>query len=270
VKWISSKPKNPIQFPQLRGSLGAVKYPAFSELKYDGELNYVVYSHSKPTFTVNKYGNSRQDFPALNLITQHIKGSTKKDCVNTVMLIGELYWGEGKKGALYELLSRKKDDAVNIKVFDLIEYNGVNFKQDTLIDRRELMFNLGLGPHLVPCTVVNNKLEATTAFERAKNEGWEGVVIKSLDSRYNNGPCPWVKLKWKDRSDYPVTGIDSVKERIEIGADYPGKQRVFVGVKAPNRYKKHIAIGDMVTIEHQGVLVSGSLRHPVLIPRKGW
>jgi hypothetical protein len=43
-----------------------------------------------------------------------------------------------------------------------------------------------------------------------------------------------------------------------------------VGLKAPNRYKKHIKIGDKVTVEHQGVLASGSLRHPVLIPRKEW
>ena len=284
MKCIRCKPAKPIQFPQLRGALGAVRYPAFSELKYDGELNYVVYKKGEPTITINKYGNTRQDFPSLNLITQHIKGSTKNDTVDSVTLIGELYWGEGKKGALYApnggLLSHKKDDAVNLKVFDLIEYNRVLYKGDTLIERRELMFNLGLGPHLVPCTVVGNKHEAQAAFEKAAADGWEGVVIKGLDSRYNTGPTAWVKLKWKDQSDYFVVSIDPVRERIGVGAIIPAKDAagnavpgtmvLEVGVKAPNRYKKHIAIGDMVTIEHQGVLASGSLRHPVLIPQKGW
>jgi hypothetical protein len=257
----------PIQYPQLRGSLAGMKYPAFAEIKVDGELNYLVYKGGHTTATINKYGNTRRDFKALNEITNILNTNPN---VHSTVLICEIYWGDGKSGALYELLSHKKDNDVNICIFDILEYNQVNCKNEPLIDRRELLMSLGINKYIVDGSLVSSKQDAEEMFALRSGQGWEGIVVKDLDSRFHSGPCGWVKLKYKDRSDYPVTGIDSVKERIEIGCDYPNKPRVFVGIKAPNRYKKHIKIGDMARIEHQGVLPSGSLRHPVLIPKKGW
>jgi ATP-dependent DNA ligase len=264
-----------IMFPQLRGSLSAIKYPAIAEVKYDGEFNYIVIT-ADDAYTINKYGTMRRNWPALNDIVK----SVRADGVNSAVLLCELFWDEGKLGELYNLLSRKKDDNVQLRIFELIELDGKDTRKNSLLDRRELMASMGLGFAMCEARVVNNKKEATNVFKKFVANGYEGVVVKSLDSTYNVGPCTWVKLKFKDRSEYEVVSIDPVKERIGVGVPIPAKDgagvrvpgtmKLEVGVKACNRHKKHISLGDMVEIEHQGVLPSGSLRHPVLIGKDEW
>lgn len=264
----SNVPSVPI--PELRGSAKHLKYPCLAELKVDGEFNFLVYTE-KLTFLVNKYGTVKQDFPALN----DIKDTLDLTCDGSAMLTCEVYWDEGKLGQLYEFLSHKKDDNLKIKVFDLIAWNR-DIRREPLIDRLEMLHELGLGESTPQSMIVQDEEELYGFFEDIVNQGYEGVVAKPLDDMFPTGPCPWTKLKYKDRNDWPVVLIDPVKERIEVQVISSTMSTtslsvgVNVGVKAPNRYKKHIQIGEKVTIEHQGVLPSGSLRHPVLIPKKEW
>ena len=258
-----------IQFPQLRGTLPSLKYPAIADIKYDGELNYIRFDQAEP-YTINKYGTMRYDFPALNSISSELKSAG----VQSAVLVGELYWDEGKLGALYDLLSKKKDDGVRLKLFDMVELDGGNTRKEELITRREMMNEVGMSAHSAKCWVVGDKKEAGKVFDNVVKDGYEGIVVKSLDSIYNVGPCSWVKMKYKDQNDLVVVDIDKTKERIEVmhvSADSNGISRqVNVGVKASNKHKKHIKLGELVTIEHQGVLASGSLRHPVLIAKPEW
>ena len=254
-----------IAFPQLRGSLAGLRYPALAEIKYDGEFNYI-YISAKDTFTINKYGTMRRDFPALNEIGKMVRG-----LASSATLLCEVYWNEGKLGALYELLSHKKDDAIKLSVFDIIEFDGSNMKDEEFITRREVLHELGLGRWLPKCWVVADEIDVQQRFKETTDEGYEGIVVKDLSAKYVAGPCTQVKMKKKDRTEYEVGHIDATLERIEIKVPTtPAPAYIMVGCKAPNRYKKHIKLGDMVEIEHQGVLKSGSLRHPVLIPKKGW
>ena len=253
-----------IGFPQLRGSLSGVHYPAFAEVKYDGEFNYIVFEST--TYTINKYGTMRANFPRLRIIEQRLKESK----ISSVVLVCELYWEDGKLGALYDLLSHKKDDAVNLKIFDIIELNGTNMRDKSLLDRREMISHIGLNRWVPQCWVVEDQAEAKEKFQAVTKDGYEGVVIKSFEGKFVNGPCSWVKMKYKDQSDYEVVIVDPHKERVEFKAPTGNGGDIYVGVKAPNKYKKHIKVGDMITIEHQGVLASGSLRHPVLIAKKEW
>lgn len=160
-----------------------------------------------------------------------------------------------------------------IAVFDVIGWNG-DLRRSPLIDRLEALQALNLTAYTPKSVMANDKAELITFFKDTTSLGYEGIVAKNLNESFPAGPCTWAKLKYKDQSDYPVLALDPVKERIEIAVPNPhpaGKNiPVIVGVKAPNRYKVHIKVGDMVTIEHQGVLASGSLRHPVLIKKKEW
>ncbi len=252
--------------PELRGSLGALKFPAFAEIKLDGEFNFV-HINKMQSFCVNKYGTVKTEFKTLNVLADEVRSK-----VSSATLLAEVYFGDGKAGRLYDLLSNKKSETLGIYVFDVLEIAGKDLRNATLIDRKEYLHDL-LGGMECSCKVVTNKDEATAYFHSAsKADSYEGVVLKPLESKLIFGPCDWVKLKWKDQSDYEVLLVDPTLERIEIKAPIANKPGEFiaVGVKAPNRYKKYIKAGDMVSIEHQGVLESSSLRHPVLLARKEW
>jgi len=270
---IITKAKSKPAYPELRGSLAGIKFPAIADFKLDGELQYVVVDKTGEGFCVNKYGSIKSDFPALNVFR-----SAHRDTV----LVAELYFGAGSGGTFYDMQKCKDKDTLNLYAFDMLQLDGQDLRGEPLITRLE---------HLVPflqslklpnpnLKVVGTQKEAQEYFEYATKSPYamEGIVVKNFDEVWTTGPCTWCKIKNKDQNDYEVIYLDNTKERIEVkvprasnsvaGSVIGGSVRV--GVKAPNRYKKHIKIGDMVTIEHQGVLASGSLRHPVLIPKKGW
>ena len=256
----------PWNAPELRGNLAGMRYPAFAEIKLDGEFNFIEFN-GKDIRTINKYGTQKTEFHDLQKMFYMLEGSGVKQAV----LLCELYWDKGKSGDLYKFLCHKTDNNVHIHVFDVLMRDDVDLRSEPLVSRKEHLWEM-VGQWQIGDVIVNNPLEAEGIFVNTTSNGYEGIVLKSLDSPLILGPCSWVKMKYKDRNDYRVVTLDLHKERIEVEVPQPPirKPSVIVGVKAPNRYKKHIKIGDMVTIEHQGVLESGSLRHPVLIPKKEW
>lgn len=253
------------QEPKLRGSLEAIRWPALYEFKFDGELNWLV--HKCPemrvghyhTYLINKYGLVRAETPVIERVIQGIGSSA--------ILIGELVYGKGHAGDLYELNKHKADDGLTFIPFDIIMWDGQSMASTPLIDRKELLATL---PHLgVRVRVVNSKAEALQAFEKVTGIGYEGIVVKPFDSPISGGSLPWVKMKKKDRSDFKVVLIDPTRERIEVAIPQPNGAIVCVGVKVMNRDKVKLRAGEEVTIEYQGILKSGSLRHPVFIGKTG-
>jgi ATP-dependent DNA ligase len=271
VTKITTKPP----FPELRGKLSAVRWPALSEIKYDGEYNIIVYTDEKDVVTctaINKYGKARTHFPAIDTIAAECRAND----VSEAVFLAELYTDEGKMGALYDLLGRKEDNNLKVSVFDASrirfkseyaqEFEDINV-QHPLIQRLETYMHI-LPSQRTQLKIVMNKDEAEAHFKEITTQGYEGTVVKPLDSPLVMGPCPWVKMKYKDQSDYEVAEIDPVKERIEVLVPNPNEpdpmmSAVNVGVKVMNADKATLNVGDLVTIEHQGVLDSGSLRHPV-------
>ena len=271
-------------FPELRGSIKGLRWPCFAEIKYDGEATLIAYKkHSlsqitadapPEILTTNKYGTRRTEWSKLDKIAEILD----EHDIDEAVLLAELYYGFGLKGALYQLLKSKEDDGLNLTIFDIGHIRGPGKQMDgaltPLIDRKELLGEIFENNVFLPTLrMVNNEREAIDYFNQVKANGYEGIVLKSLDGFLVQGPCNWVKLKDKDRTIYPVLSIDPVKERIEIAVPNPnppvaGKQwaqQIAVGVKVVNRFKKNLGVGDQVEIEHQGVLASGSLRHPVYI-----
>jgi len=173
--------------------------------------------------------------------------------------LGELHYGEGKQGDLYKLL--KDRNKGNILIFDVVMLNNEIVQNRPLSERKKAIVE-AVGELSLPYSIVNSLKEAKQAFHDAVMEGYEGVVIKSLDSPLVLGSCSWVKMKFKDQNVLRITKIDP-EERIEV--DHVG---VPVGVKVINRIKKDLNIGDSVVIEHYGVTVSGSLRNPIYIGKE--
>lgn len=263
-------------FPELRGSLAGMRYPCFGEIKYDGEAVFVHFKNVGGSLnlrcvTTNKYGTMRYEWDKLYDIAHILKYHN----VHIALMQGELFYGTGKAGALYDLLSHKTDDDLNIKLFD-IDYlkmeDGTTMEgaKTALIDRKEYLtsFFSNTEFEVIP-VVISSKQEAEKHFEDMTTLGYEGIVLKQLDGFACKGPCPWVKMKKKDQNVYMVNLVDPVKERIEVLCPVVGQNNISirVGVKVANKDKIKMKVGDKVIVEHQGVLGSGSLRHPVFI---GW
>jgi hypothetical protein len=264
-------------FPELRGNLKLLRYPCFCEWKKDGEATLIGVNLTFPNpnvHTCNKYGTCRTDWSKLDVIEDLCDDND----VESALFLAELHYGKGEAGDLYKLLSNKDDpNLLNLSVFDFshINYKGgtkIHGNQLPLLDRREILAEIFPNEWLIQAHVCHDEAEAMQYFTQATKGGYEGVVLKNFDSKLIMGPCTWVKLKYKDQTEYTVINISTTQERIEIAVPVPGhlpgqEQWIPCGLKVTNKFKKDIKSGDKVLVEHQGVLESGSLRHPVFIKK---
>ena len=233
----------PMPYPKLRGAMEGLRYPVYCEPKIDGEMNWLCHKKGNGNYLINKSGKIRTDMPITDVLIEHD-------------LLGELHWGDGKKGALYEFLKHQKDNALRFTAFD-IDIPG------TYIERRyKLIQSISPTSHVsvIPVTICQNRAEAMAAYRKYVDEGYEGAVFKSFDTRLVMGNCSWVKVKEVETKLCTISAIDPSRERIEVD-----KQ---TGVKVPTIEKMKLKIGQMVEIEHLGQLASGALRNPVYKPKE--
>ncbi len=239
-------------FPELRGDIRAMRYPAYVEAKCDGELNWFKPDKEYP-YLINKSGKIRYSFPITEELS-HIKHR----------LLGELYWGDGKAGALYELLKHQTDNELKLMVFD-VDIPGIYLER-----RMWLTKHISPTPHvkIVDASKAMTKADVERNYDYyVERLHYEGIVVKSGDSRLIMGVCPWVKIKKKETSDLPVAYIDPTLERIDVWVQLSDDNRFgkMCGVKVMNKVKATLKVGDIVEIEHQGILSQGGLRHPVFL-----
>jgi ATP-dependent DNA ligase len=118
-----------------------------------------------------------------------------------LVLDGELTWERGGNG---------------YHVFDVMWIDGRDLTGLTLDDRRAILAQLPLHPplHRVPA------LEDERPWERACREGWEGVIAKRRDSRYEHRRSPhWRKMKCEASQELVVGGFTEPQgTRVGLGA----------------------------------------------------
>jgi hypothetical protein len=239
-----------------KDKLGWIRYPAFADIKHDGEY-CVADTRVGGGVLINSYGKARTDCPIL------------KQLPEDSVFYGELTWNGGFNGDLYSLLSHKMDDEMRMFVFDASILHGKDITAYPFIDRREMLLNaipktLGY-VYVVSSTYCENESDAQQAFDVAVSQGYEGVVLKQANQRLLFGAsCTWVKLKYTTTADLKIVSIDPNKERIEC--ELPNRRPL--GVKVMNKVKATLSVGDMVEIQHYGVLSGGGLRHPVYIRKR--
>ncbi|MEP6914284.1 MAG: ATP-dependent DNA ligase [Acidobacteriota bacterium] len=121
--------------------------------------------------------------------------------VADLILDGEITWGPG--GVIYH-------------VFDVLWLDGREVTALALDARRALLERL---PFQSPLERVA-ALEDARPWERACREGWEGVIAKRRDSRYEHRRSPhWVKMKCEATKDLLVGGFtDPQGGRVGFGA----------------------------------------------------
>jgi bifunctional non-homologous end joining protein LigD len=135
--------------------------------------------------------------------------------VDEVILDGEMTW----------------DGRTAYHVFDIAWLDGRDVTRLTLTDRRALLETLPLGAPLVRV----RELRDAEPWERARAEGWEGVIAKRRDSPYEHRRSKhWLKMKCELVHDFVIGGFtDPQGGRIGLGAllvgYFEGDDFVFAG-----------------------------------------
>jgi ATP-dependent DNA ligase len=149
---------------------------------------------------------------------QHLPGIAEAVAelpVESVILDGEMTW----------------DRHTSYHVFDVIWFDGRDVTHLPLDERRTLLHGLPLRAPLrrVPT------LDDTQPWERARTEGWEGVIAKRRDSPYEHKRSKhWLKMKCELAQDFVVGGFtDPQGGRVGLGAllvgYFEGDDFVFAG-----------------------------------------
>jgi bifunctional non-homologous end joining protein LigD len=137
--------------------------------------------------------------------------------VDELILDGEVTWDEGPGSAYH--------------VFDIMWINGREVMSLPLDERRALLSGLPFEPPLLRVP----PLDDSRPWERAAAEGWEGVIAKRRDSKYEHRRSPhWLKMKCEASQELVVGGFtDPQGVRVGLGAlllgYYDGDDFVFAG-----------------------------------------
>ena len=121
--------------------------------------------------------------------------------VKNLILDGEITWRGG---------------ATAYHIFDVVWLDETLLTSLRLDERREILSRLPLEPPL-------SRVEALTddiPWDRACNDGWEGVIAKHRDSKYEHRRSKqWLKMKCENKQAFVVGGFtDPQGARVGLGA----------------------------------------------------
>jgi ATP-dependent DNA ligase len=123
------------------------------------------------------------------------------------------------------------DSGVAYHVFDILWLDGRDVTKLPLDERLALLDTLPLRPPLHRV----ESLTDSTPWERARSEGWEGVIAKRRDAPYEHRRSPhWLKMKCEESQELVIGGFtDPQGGRVGLGAllvgYYEGDDFVFAG-----------------------------------------
>jgi bifunctional non-homologous end joining protein LigD len=110
----------------------------------------------------------------------------------------------------------ERDVASGYHVFDILWLNGEDVSSLSLDARRTLLCELQLKPPLY----LVQRLDEPAPWERACQEGWEGVIAKRRDSPYEHRRSRnWLKMKCEAGQELVIGGFtDPNGQRVGLGA----------------------------------------------------
>jgi bifunctional non-homologous end joining protein LigD len=125
-----------------------------------------------------------------------------------LILDGEMSWRA--------LSAAEGSGPVRYDVFDVVWMSGADLRSLTLDERRAQLSRLPLRPPLFQIETLDDE----EPWTRACSEGWEGVIAKRRDSRYEHRRSPhWLKMKCELEQDFVVGGFtDPQGSRVGLGA----------------------------------------------------
>lgn len=162
------------------------------ERKFDG-IRLLAYKKGEDVQLFSR-NHLPQDLPAIQHAIERIPH-------NELILDGEITWGGGK---------------VEYHVFDILWLDGRNVTGLPLEERRDLIAQLPFEEPLHRVAL----LDDPSPWERARSEGWEGVIAKRRGSIYEHRRSKeWLKMKCELSQNFIVGGFtDPQGKRVGLGA----------------------------------------------------
>ena len=162
------------------------------ERKYDG-IRVLAFKSQRAVRLLSR-NRLPQNLPAIAEAVARLQ-------IHDAVLDGEVTWSSS--GAVYH-------------VFDVMWLDGRDVTTLPLDERRSLLTTLPLAAPL-------ERVEALTddkPWQRACAEGWEGVIAKRRDSRYEHRRSPhWLKMKCEASQEFTIGGFtDPQGGRVGLGA----------------------------------------------------
>ena len=175
------------------------------EAKYDGERMQVHKSKDKITLFSRRMEDITEQYPdVVKYLEEHV--SWKEYVIEGEILAIDK---EGKPLHFQVLMQRKrktdieeyvKKVPVQLKLFDLLYYNGKSFLHEAYEKRTEQLAKIvskGKNITFADRIVTDDLKEVNKFFQKMLKEKQEGIMIKGMDSEYQAGTRGWNWIKWK-------------------------------------------------------------------------
>jgi bifunctional non-homologous end joining protein LigD len=138
-----------------------------------------------------------------------------------LVLDGELVIFDPKGVSRFQLLQRRgAGGRSEYAIFDLLEQDGVPLLRRPLNDRRVALEALVDGRGALRLSRRMGK-SGTSAYARAQQKGWEGIIAKDGTSIYEPGvrSRAWLKVKVRKQSEFVIGGFTApAGSRAHLGA----------------------------------------------------
>jgi ATP-dependent DNA ligase len=226
-----------------------LRYPIATEIKYDGEYTQIIINNND-IYMVNKYNTIRRDNPILREFMQQLNENRDVKFLNERFptdMIKHVFVGElccrKPNTPFNQFLSYVRNgewSKLELRVFDILEIYHQQLPAVQYEEKRkmiETIFYNGEYVKLSEQKVCKTPEEALRFFERAVNKGYEGIMLKPLNSINEKG---WFKLKPFYDIDVVVVGVSKQKQSFIIGL-YNGNELKTVGkVSIPDEHLYYI------------------------------
>lgn len=207
------KPLSPISYMLADVMLTAeeiIKYyqkPLICEYKYDG-IRAQMHKFGQEIMFSRKLADVTNAFPELVNAAMAVRSLSSSDI--DFILDGEVMaFQNGKPLHFSELQKRlhKKNVTEQIMtevplvyvVYDIMYFNGENTIVKSIKERKEILSNISFKDPIINSTyrAVTSEQEIIAMFEKSRDIGHEGLVLKDPDSHYHPGKRGryWMKLK---------------------------------------------------------------------------
>ena len=229
---------------EARGSSAGVLEPMYAsvgsevpgagwtfEPKYDG-IRVLAYATSQSVKLVTRNGKDKaQQFPEIVASLKKLASQTRKSLVLDGEIVALI---DGEPARFQELQSR-----MHVKESTMIEHHSSSSPAalilfDMLVDgddilirepwtkrRERLVKRIGKRESAQLRVTDSGEGDGAKMLEKARRQGWEGIIAKKTDSRYEPGhrSKSWLKLKIEFRQEFVIGGYTEPRNsREHIGA----------------------------------------------------